>query len=149
MSKTVQGTMPMYRASAITLNDNDPASPGLDVNGNLLTSFGSLLAGEDLVNNVLKTEQRFTPLLVTADTQVKAGAGFLHTITVSPNDAAPTAGSIIVYDSLTEASTQLFNVTVTTTWFAPFTVTIDGIFSTGLYVGFTTTADVNVTVSYR
>lgn len=87
--------------------------------------------------------------LCTADTQVKAGAGKLHTLTFTCNDAAPTAGSIIVYDSLTETGTQIFNHTFTTTPFAPLTVVLDVRFSTGLYVGFTTTADVNVTVSYE
>jgi hypothetical protein len=85
----------------------------------------------------------------TADRQVKAGAGKLHTLTFSCNDAAPTAGSIIVYDSLTEAGTQIFNHTFTTTPFVPFSVTLDVKFSTGLYVGFTTTNDVNCVVSYE
>jgi len=91
----------------------------------------------------------FTPIMVAADAQIKAGSGILHTLTFSCDDAAPTAGSIIVYDSLTETGTELFNHTFTTTAFVPFSVTIDGSFSTGLYVGFTTTADVNCTVSYR
>jgi hypothetical protein len=84
-----------------------------------------------------------------ADAQVKAGAGVLHCITFSCNDAAPTAGSIIVFDSLTEANTQIFNHTFTTTPFVPFTVFFDCAFTTGLYLGFTTTGDVNVSVSYR
>jgi len=84
-----------------------------------------------------------------ADGQVKAGAGVVHTITVSCNDAAPTAGSVIVYDSLTETGTEMFNHTFTTTPFVPFSVTLDAAFATGCYVGFTTTADVNVTVTYR
>ena len=107
------------------------------------------LAGEDIANDIMKVEERYTPRLVTADTQIKAGAGFLHALTFSCNDAAPTAGSIIVYDSLTETGTQIFNHTFTTTPFVPFTVIIDGSFGTGLYVGFTTTNDVNVTVSSR
>lgn len=91
----------------------------------------------------------FTYKAVTAaDAQVKAAAGFLHCITFSCNDAAPTAGSIIVYDSLTEANTQIFNHTFTTTPFVPFTVFFDCVFATGLYLGFTTTNDVNVSVSY-
>jgi hypothetical protein len=84
-----------------------------------------------------------------ADGQVKAGTGVVHTLTFSCNDAAPTAGSVIVYDSLTETGTEMFNHTFTTTPFAPFSVTLDAAFATGCYVGFTTTADVNVTVTYR
>jgi hypothetical protein len=84
-----------------------------------------------------------------ADTQVKAGAGFIHTVTFSCDDAAPTAGSIIIYDSLTETGTEIYNETFTTTPFRGYSVTLDVEVSTGIYVGFTTTADVNVVVSYR
>jgi ABC-type phosphate/phosphonate transport system substrate-binding protein len=87
-------------------------------------------------------------LNVTADTQVKAGAGELKTLTFSCNDAAPTAGSIIVYDSLTEAGTIIYSETFTTTAFRGYTVNLDVVFRTGLYVGFTTTADVNCVVVY-
>lgn len=117
--------------------------------GNYPTDAQTLGAGEDLVNDVQKVEQRFSGTKVTADTLIKSGAGFLHALTFSCNDAAPTAGSIIVYDSLTETGTELFNHTFTTTPFVPFTVILDVTFSTGLYIGFTTTADVNVTPSYR
>lgn len=112
-------------------------------------SLKTLIAGEDQTNNVLKTEQRFTLKKVSADDQIKSGAGFVHTLTFSCNDAAPTAGSIILYDSLTETGTIIFSHTFTTTPFVPFTVTLDGTFATGLYAGFTTTGDVNLTVSYR
>lgn len=91
----------------------------------------------------------FTHRLLTADGLVKTGTGVVHTITFSCNDAAPTAGSVIVYDSLTETGTQIFNHTFTATPFAPSTITLDAAFNTGLYVGFTTTNDVNVTVTYR
>lgn len=121
----------------------------VDGNENTYVTNGTVIAGEDITNDVLKVEQRNSCLLVTSDTQVKGEEGFLHTLTFSCNDAAPTAGSIIVYNSLTETGTQMFNHTFTTTPFVPFSVTIDASFSTGLYVGFTTTADVNVTVSYR
>jgi len=92
--------------------------------------------------------QSFNYTLKTADALVKTGAGVLHSVTFTCNDAAPTAGSVIFYDSLTEANTQILNHTFTTTPFAPTTVVLDVAFATGLYVGFTTTADVNVTISY-
>lgn len=112
-------------------------------------TLSEAIAGEDFTNDVTKVEQRFTAVKVTADTAVKGAAGFLHALTFSCNDAAPTAGSIIVYDNTAESGTELFNHTFTTTPFVPFTVTINGPFATGLYAGFTTTADVNLTVSYR
>lgn len=120
-----------------------------DLNGNLKTTLGAVLPGQDSEADVQKVEQRFNGTLVTSDNQIKSGAGFVHTLTFSCNDAAPTAGSIIVYNSLTESGTQLFNHTFTTTPFVPFTVTLDMEFSLGLYIGFTTTADVNVSVSWR
>jgi hypothetical protein len=83
-----------------------------------------------------------------ADKLVKSGAGMLHTITFSQADAAPTAGTITVYDSLTETGTVLFIHTQTTAVFMPVSVTLDVPYSIGLYVGFATTADVSVTVSY-
>lgn len=119
------------------------------ITGKDLVTLLERLAGEDLTADVLKVEERYTVTLKTADALVKTGAGFLHALTFSCNDAAPTAGSIIVYDNTAESGTQIFNHTFTTTPFVPFTVIIDGSFGTGLYIGFTTTNDVNVTVSYR
>lgn len=86
--------------------------------------------------------------LKTSDALVKSGTGILHSVTFTCNDAAPTAGSVILYDSLTEANTQILNHTFTTTPFAPCTVVLDVAFTTGLYIGFTTTTDVNVTLAY-
>ena len=93
--------------------------------------------------------ETFQYSLKAADALVKTGAGKLHSVTFTCNDAAPTAGSVILYDSLTETGTQILNHTFTTTPFAPCTVVLDVAFGTGLYIGFTTTADVNVTLSYR
>lgn len=97
--------------------------------------------------------QTYTQKLVQADALVKTGGGKLHTLTFSCNDAAPTAGSISVYDSITEAgtaalSTLIFSETFTTTPFRAYTVVLDCEFKNGLYIGFTTTADVNCTVTY-
>ena len=139
-----------YNSSAPTLTDGQVVVLQGDVNGNLKATLATLLAGEDLTNGVMKVEHQYQPSgVLTADTQVKGSAGFVHTVTISCNDAAPTAGSIIIYNSLTETGTQIFNHTFTTTPFAPFTVILDQVCSTGIYVGFTTTADVNVSVSYR
>lgn len=139
----------VYEATPTQVADNKVGTVGMSSNRALKVTQDTLLAGEDLTADVLKTEQRFSGTVVAADTLVKTGAGFLHSLTFSCNDAAPTAGSIIVYDNTAESGTQLFNHTFTTTPFVPFTVTLDVTFSTGLYIGFTTTADVNVTPSYR
>lgn len=85
----------------------------------------------------------------TADDQVKAGAGYLHTVTIAPTTATPTAGLLTIYDSLTEANTILYSEWVFAT--APgHTITLDIPFGTGLYVGYDgTLTNVSVTVSYR
>ena len=107
------------------------------------------LAGEDVVNDVMKVEQRYAYSLVAANTAVKSAPGFLHSLTFSCNDAAPTAGTIDVYDNTAASGTKIFSWTLPATAFTPYSVIIDATFATGLYVAFTTTADVNVTVSYR
>ena len=86
---------------------------------------------------------------ITADALIKTGAGTLHTLTFSCADAAPTAGSVIVYDNTAESGTVLYQETFTTTAFRGFSVTLDVAFGTGLYIGFTTTTDVSVTPSWR
>lgn len=131
--------------------DGDYEPFQVDANGAVWISLATLIAGEDLTNNVLKTEQRFTTSgVLTSDTTVKSGAGFLHTVTIAQNDAAPTAGTIDVYDNTTTGSgTKLFTWTLTTAVFTPFSVVIDASFATGLTVDFTTTADVAVFCSYR
>ena len=86
----------------------------------------------------------------TADELIKSGAGFVHTITYSPTDAAATAGTIAILDSLTASGSG-----TTTMIYIPAaamvvqTITLDQYFSTGIYVDFDTTTDVNVSISYK
>jgi hypothetical protein len=42
------------------------------------STLATTLAGEDVANDVLKVEQRFAPINVSADTLVKSGPGCLH-----------------------------------------------------------------------
>lgn len=90
-----------------------------------------------------------TSAVVTTDTAVKSAAGFLQCIMISQNDAAPTAGSIIIYDNTAESGTQVFNWTLTTAVFTPIQICPQRPMTTGIYIGFTTVGDVNVSVSYR
>lgn len=108
----------------------------------------TLDACEDQTNSVCRVEQRFSLLNVTADVLVKSGSGFLHTITCS-SDTAATAGTIIVYDNTAESGMILWTWTISAVEYQPRTLIFDGTFATGLYVGYTTTADVTCTVSYR
>jgi hypothetical protein len=125
-----------------------PPTGVLDANSNVGTTLATTLAGEDVTNDVLKVEQRFAPINVSADTLVKSGPGQLHLMTCS-SDATATAGSIILYDNTAESGTVLHTFTVAASYYQPFTIWFDVAFSIGLYVGYTTTADVNCTVSYR
>lgn len=139
-----------YNATPPTFTDGQRGDLQLDVNGNVKATLATAIAGEDLTNNVLKVEHQYSySAVAVVDTQVKSGAGFLHTVTISCNDAAPTAGSLIIYDNTAESGTIVFNHTFTTTPFVPFSVTLDYIMATGIYVGMTTTGDVNFSVSYR
>ena len=138
-----------YQATPQTISDGREQSLQIDANGNLKDTLATRIAGEDIANDVTKVEQRFAYAYCTADTAVKSGAGFLHTITFACTDAAPTAGTIIIYDNTAESGTIIHTFAPQTTWFPSFTITLDVSFATGLYIGFTTTADVNVTVSYR
>ena len=107
------------------------------------------MAGEDTVADVQKVEHRYAYAFVQADAAVKSAPGFLHTLTFSCADAAPTAGSVTVYDNTAASGTKVFEHTFTTTPFVPFSVILDATINIGIYVDFTTTADVNVSLSYR
>ena len=110
----------------------------------------SVWAGSAIVEEAGGGIPRFlTSALVTSDTAVLSRAGFLQCIMVSMNDAAPTAGSIIIYDNTAESGTVIFSHTFTTAVFMPFQICPQREITTGIYVGFTTTADVNVSVSYK
>ena len=135
--------------STPTLGNNENHPLSMTTSGAVRVHHDETFAGEDVVNDVMKVEQRYAYSLVAADTAVKSAPGFLHTLTFSCNDAAPTAGTIDVYDNTAASGTKIFSWTLTTTPFTPCSVVIDTNFATGLYVAFTTTADVNVTVSYR
>ena len=83
-----------------------------------------------------------------ADTQVKATAGFVHTVTCG-SDAAATAGTIILYDSAAESGTVVYTWTFPAANVPTATVILDVVMGTGIYMGYTTTADVDCVVSYR
>lgn len=86
---------------------------------------------------------------VTADGQIKASAGFIHTISIAPLTATPTAGLLTIYDSTTETGTVVYAEWIFATT-PGHTVTLDIPCATGIYVGFDgTLANVQVTVAYR
>jgi len=116
-----------------------------------LWSFGQLLAGEDQINGVMKTEQQFSYCAgIVADGQCGSPAGFLHSVTCASDDPAATAGSMAIRDA-TAASTGTIiqNVNFAAAFLAPVTMIFDVVLTTGLYLDFTTTADVECSASYR
>lgn len=140
---TITGNAIVFRNSGGTMTTIQAGGTALPV------TQDTLVAGEDLTNNRLMTRPTYSySAVAVADVQVKASAGYLHTVTISCNDAAPTAGSIIIFDNTAESGTQVFNHTFTTTPFVPFSVVLDYTMATGIYIGFTTTADVNVSCAY-
>jgi hypothetical protein len=122
-----------------------------DTNGASKVSLATQLAGEDLANDILKVEQHFSYSgNKTSDTQVKATAGFVHNLICVGTDAAATAGSIILYDSAAESGTVIFSwVIAAAAMPTPIVIPLDVVALTGIYLGFTTTADVSCTVSYH
>lgn len=100
-------------------------------------------------NRALMVEQAFTYGRATADTQIKATAGFVHSVTIAPLTATPTAGLVTVYDSAAESGTVIYSEWVAATT-PGHTVTLNVNAATGIYVGFDgALANVQVTVSYR
>ena len=85
----------------------------------------------------------------TADAQIKAGAGFIHTVSIAGLTATPTAGLVTIYDSLTETGTVVYAEWVFAT-VEGHTILLDVPVATGIYVGFDATlANAQVTVAYR
>jgi hypothetical protein len=84
-----------------------------------------------------------------ADALIKTGSGVLHTVTCS-SDAAATAGTLEIRDGIAAAGgTVIGLVTFIAAYFPPVTLIYDVKFGSGLFLDFTTTADVSCTASYR
>jgi hypothetical protein len=150
LSDITNGNPLRYYATPKEFTDGDDFSFQGDINGNAKVVEQYAPAYEDNTNAKAVVEHRYTPSYkITADTLVKTGAGLLHSVVLTCNDAAPTAGSIIIYDNTAESGSELFNHTFTTTPFAPISLLLDYEVTNGIYAGFTTTADVNLFVSFR
>jgi hypothetical protein len=85
----------------------------------------------------------------TANAQIKGSAGFIHTVSIAPLTATPTAGLLTIYNSTTGTGTVVYSEWIFATT-PGHTITLDIPCSTGIYVGFDgTLANVQVTVAYR
>lgn len=149
MPRVKHGLPGIYNATPLTLTDGDGAALALDSSGNSLDNLATLIAGEDLTNNKLVTEQRYSYGTASADTQIKASAGFIHTVSIGGITGTPTAGLLTIYDNTAESGTVVYKEWVFAT-VNGHTITLNVSCATGIYVGFDATlANVWVTVAYR
>lgn len=143
----------IYNATPTTRTEGQGGPLQASALGAIKADMGTLLAGEDLTNGVMKVEHQYTYTKCTADTQVKASAGFVHAVILQQADAVPTAGTIIVYDNTAESGTAVLTEQISATSELGIdggaVIIIDALFPTGIYVGFTTTADVICTIIWR
>lgn len=95
----------IYQPVAPSLASGASTSLYTDVNGNLLTSntLNTLIAGEDLTNNKLVVEHKYTPYNITLNATlsiIKSSAGLLYNVNVGML-SNPT---ITIYDNASGAS---------------------------------------------
>ena len=121
------------------------------------STLATTLAGEDVATDVLKVEERYlniptggTTAMIAADQLYKSGPGYVKGITCF-SDATATVGTIALLDSTVAGSgNKLWEFDVLAVAYnTPFTVDLQTPFSVGLYLDFTTTADVKCMVRYR
>ena len=138
-----------YNATPPTLDDGDRGDLELDANGNTKVTLATQIAGEDLTNDVMKVEQRFSYETITlaapTTTVVKSGAGFLHAIDFT----AIAAGVITIYDNISAAGTPVRIITSPATLLQnEINKVLDISFATGLTI-VTSVAAQDILVSYR
>jgi hypothetical protein len=114
----------------------------IDANLNQLVSLGTNIAGEDITNDVLKVEGRFsnTYISTATTTTVKSGTGVLHTIVLGET----AAGTITVYDNTAASGTV---IAVLKASIGENTFVFDTSFAVGLTI--VTAAASKLTVTYR
>lgn len=145
---TLQMIGGVYRPTAVTYGPGAAVVLGFDISGYVKMAEQYAPGAEDNAVGVFKVEERFTTTRVSADAQIKGSAGFVHTVTFSASGTV-TAGIITIYDSLTESGTVKWSGTIQVGT-APVTIIIDGLFPTGIYVGYDgTIANVSTSVSWR
>lgn len=119
----------------------------VDSEGGVVTALGEC---EDETNNLCRVEHRYTYAVDDADLVVKSAAGFLHSVSCWPEDAAATAGSVTIRDATAAgAGTVVWGDYFAAAEHTPSTAVLDIEMLTGIVIDFDTTADVMCTVSYR
>jgi len=134
-----------YNSAAPTIVNANFTQLQADVNANLKTTEGTLLAGENLTTNRMMVQQTnsYAHISTSTTTTVKSGAGFLHAVSV--NTLGTVASTTTIYDNTTGSGTVIGVIN---------TLTLSGIFvldvsfATGLTLVTTGTAAPDLTVSY-
>jgi len=148
------GGVPVYAATGSSFNDVDVTNLPTTVDTNSGNKSASTLRAviatdQPQLTNPLKVEEQFSYSRKTSDGQVKSSAGFVHTVSIAPLTATPTAGLLTIYDDPAETGTVLYAEWIFATDVGH-SITLDTSFANGLYVGFDgTLANVQVTVAYR
>jgi hypothetical protein len=141
---------PVYLSSPPTLSNNQTTPLLTDSLGNAQQNMATKLAGEDLANDVMKSELRYSYLHqagTTAGVTVKSGAGFLHALNLN----TPVASTVVtLYDNTAASGTVIAVITLPGTLVSegPSTAIYNVSFTTGLELVVATGA-ADVTVSYR
>lgn len=138
-----------YNASNQTFDDGDVSNLQSDVNGFLRNREQYQPGYEDNTNNKAIVEHRYSVTRVTADTQIKASAGFVHTVSIAPTTATPTAGLLTVFDNTAGSGTALYSEWIFATT-PGHSVILDCATGTGIYVEYDATlANVSCSVTWR
>lgn len=139
----------IYHTTPTTRTNGQVGPLEADVNGNLNSNLGTLIAGEDITNNVLRIEARGTYGRITTQTTtvVKSGSGELYGIVLE----TPVASAVVtVYDNTAGSGTVIFACTLPAALLndGPISIQRWASFGTGLTI-VTSGATMNVGYDYR
>ena len=123
---------PIRRVTLVGV-DGQPTGGASDVD------LGSLIAGEDLINDVLKTEDRSTYTNISASALIKTGAGRLKGFMVNSH----TSGTLKLWDNTSAATTVLLDTITFNAGPVQFNYP-DVEFGTGLYATVGGTANITI-----
>jgi hypothetical protein len=158
MALLLTGGVPFSAAETIQLRQSGGTTTPLGGVGDAAKfTKNTTDAGEDVSVDVQKVEERYltipiggTDAMVAADQLYKSNNGYVRDITCY-SDATATAGTIALRDSAVAGAGNIlwsFDV-LAVAYNTPFTVNLQTPFSVGLYLDFTTTADVKCMVRFR
>lgn len=97
-----------YSATPPSLTDGQSAPGQVDANGNQKVTQATLVAGEDITNDVMKVEQRYSYTTLTSSSTVvaKSGAGHWHGFSLG----FPSCPTISFYDNTVPGGTLIYRI---------------------------------------